>query len=129
MATNYWVLDSSATFTIATTAIPHDGIELEVTEDPILRETMNATNYPYAAKEQDGKKASGSLKFTAKTSGAFPAVGPGKVLAISGDGINFSGNVTISNMQVQAGSDGKSAEISFKFDTDDGDYTLSNTGS
>lgn len=112
-------------------AVAHGLMEVELTENPIERETLNAANTPYPAVEVVGKKVEGSVGLIWDSAAAFPAVSfsgtTGVPVELTGTGLAFSGYCGLKDLSLKVDVDPtKKAEGGFKFETRDGSYKLAN---
>jgi hypothetical protein len=115
----------AATASLGGVAIGHNFTKFEITDSPMFRDSLHATNYPYTTFNLEGKRAEGSAEFELIDSVDYPDIDiDSVVLAIAGTGFTLSGNMELNNLKVSAASElGSKATISFNFKTKDGDYT------
>jgi hypothetical protein len=124
----FWNLKSATVSIGGSPVVNHGFAEFDCTKTNYERETMHAGTYPDPAVAIDGYKCEGSLKYAADSATAFPSMGveASTALVVTGTGVYFSGNVILSDVKLTAGTDNKSADLSFNFKTIDQDFSFDN---
>lgn len=120
-----------ASVKINNVVVGHGLVTLDINDKIILRETLNASNTPYAKKEKVGNQAEGTAEFTADSANAFPTLQASTPLVVqNATGVYFSGNVTIQEIGIKSGVEAeKGSALSLKFATVDGGYTFAKSAS
>lgn len=119
---------TGASVKIATVELAGGGTtEVSLKEQMEERELLNFGNFPDPTVTTVRTWVEGSVSWQCDSATDFPAVSNTDVaLLIDGDGLYFSGNVKIKDLEVKLGTDGVcTASFNFKSGTT---YTLANTG-